>query len=52
MAPEPSDGASEMGNMSYGAGFRYSNLQLDYTYTDHDDLSETHRISLTMAIGE
>ena len=46
------DGASEMGNLSYGAGFRYSDFQLDYTYTDHDDLSETHRISLTMAFGD
>lgn len=42
----------EMGNLSYGAGFRYSDFQLDYTYTDHEDFESTHRISLTMAFGE
>lgn len=42
----------EMGNLSYGAGFRYSDFQLDYTYTDHEDFDATHRISLTMAFGE
>jgi hypothetical protein len=41
----------EMGNLSYGAGFKYSDFQLDYTYTDHEDLSASHRISLTMAFG-
>ena len=46
------NGASEMGNLSYGAGFRYSDFQLDYTYTDHEDLNETHRISLTVAFGD
>lgn len=43
---------SEMGNLSYGAGFRYSDFQLDYTYTDFEDLEATHRISLTMAFGD
>ncbi len=42
----------EMGNLSYGAGFRYSDFQLDYTFTDHEDFDSTHRISLTMAFGE
>jgi hypothetical protein len=42
---------SEMGNLSYGAGFRYSDFQLDYTYADYEDLEATHRISLTMAFG-
>ena len=42
----------EMGNMSYGAGFKYGDLRLDYTYTDHEDLRATHRISLTMAFGD
>jgi hypothetical protein len=42
----------EMGNLAYGAGFRYSDFQLDYTYTDHEDLDTSHRISLTMAFGE
>ena len=41
----------EMGNLSYGAGFKYSDFQLDYTYTDHDDFEATHRISLMMAFG-
>jgi hypothetical protein len=43
---------AEMGNLSYGAGFKYSDFQLDYTYTDYEDLDATHRISLTMAFGE
>jgi hypothetical protein len=43
---------SEMGNLSYGAGFAYSDFQLDYTYTDYEDLEVTHRISLTMAFGD
>jgi len=43
---------AEFGNLSYGAGFRYSDFQLDYTYTDYEDLDATHRISLTMAFGD
>ncbi len=43
---------SEMGNLSYGAGFAYSDFQLDYTYSDYEDLEATHRISLTMAFGD
>lgn len=42
----------DMGNLSYGAGFKYSDFGLDYTYTDYKDLEATHRISLTMAFGE
>lgn len=42
----------ETGNLSYGAGFRYSDFQLDYTYADYEDLGATHRISLTMGFGE
>lgn len=42
----------ETGNLSYGAGFKYSDFQLDYTYADFEDLGATHRISLTMAFGE
>jgi hypothetical protein len=42
----------ESGNLGYGAGFRYSDFQLDYTYADYEDLGATHRISLTMAFGE
>jgi hypothetical protein len=42
----------DMGNLSYGAGFKYSDFQLDYTYTDYEDLEATHRISLTMAFGD
>jgi hypothetical protein len=41
----------DMGNLSFGAGFMYSDFQLDYTYTDYEDLNATHRISLTMAFG-
>jgi len=43
---------SEMGNLSYGAGFAYSDFQLDYTYADYEDLTTSHRISLTMAFGD
>jgi hypothetical protein len=42
----------ETGNLSYGAGFKYSDFQLDYTYADYEDLGATHRISLTMGFGE
>lgn len=42
----------ETGNLSYGAGFNYSDLQLDYTYTDLEDFEATHGISLTMAFGD
>ena len=41
----------EMGNLSYGAGFKYSDFQLDYTYTDHEDFDATHRLSLMVAFG-
>jgi hypothetical protein len=44
-------GLIDTGNLSFGAGFKYSDFQLDYTYTDHEDLSSSHRISLTMAFG-
>ncbi len=43
---------AEFGNFAYGAGFRYSDFQLDYTYADYEDLEATHRISLTMAFGD
>jgi hypothetical protein len=43
---------SEFGNLSYGAGFKYSDFQLDYTYADYEDLNATHRISLMMAFGD
>jgi len=43
---------TEMGNLSYGAGFKYSDFQLDYTYADFEDLGATHRVSLTMAFGD
>ncbi len=42
-------GDEEKGSLSYGAGFRYSDFQLDYAYSDHGSLEATHRISLTMA---
>ncbi|MBN2564758.1 MAG: PorV/PorQ family protein [Candidatus Eisenbacteria bacterium] len=44
-------GDETVGNLSAGLGFRYSDFQLDYTYTDHKDLNTSHRISLTMAFG-
>lgn len=43
---------TEMGNFSFGAGFRYSDFQLDYTFTGYEDLEAMHRISFTMAFGE
>lgn len=36
----------------HGDGFRHGGFQLDYTYTDHDALSDTHRFSFTMAFGD
>ncbi|MCK4510710.1 PorV/PorQ family protein [bacterium] len=41
----------EMGNLSYGAGFKFSDFGLDYAYTDHDTFEGTHRISLMMGFG-
>lgn len=43
---------SEFGNLGFGAGFRYGDFQLDYTYADYEDLLATHRISLTMGFGD
>jgi hypothetical protein len=43
---------SEFGNLGFGAGFKYSDFQLDYTYADYEDLLATHRISLTMGFGD
>ncbi len=42
---------TEFGNFGFGAGFRYSDFQLDYTYGDYKELQSTHRISLSMAFG-
>jgi hypothetical protein len=42
----------EFGNLGYGAGFKYGDFQLDYTYADYEDLQATHRISLTMGFGD
>jgi len=42
----------EFGNLNYGAGFKYGDFQLDYTYADYEDLEATHRISLTMGFGD
>jgi len=42
---------TDFGNFAYGAGFRYSDFQLDYTYTDYKELESTHRISLGMMFG-
>jgi hypothetical protein len=42
----------ESGNLGYGAGFKYGDFQLDYTYADYEDLQATHRISLTMGFGD
>ncbi len=43
---------TEMGNLSFGAGFQYSDFQLDYTFTGYEDFDAMHRISFTMAFGE
>jgi len=39
---------TEMGNLSFGAGFKISDFQLDYTYTDHEDLDSSNRLSLAV----
>lgn len=43
---------TEMGNLSFGAGFRYDDFQLDYTFTGYEDLDAMHRISFSMAFGD
>ncbi|MCK4409163.1 MAG: PorV/PorQ family protein [Candidatus Eisenbacteria sp.] len=45
-------GDTESGSLSFGAGFRFSDFQLDYTYADHGDLDVTHRLSLTVGFGD
>lgn len=41
----------EMGNLSFGAGFKISDFQLDYTYTDHEDHGSSNRLSLAVGFG-
>jgi hypothetical protein len=42
----------EMGNLSFGAGFKISDFQLDYTYTDHDDQGSSNRLSISAGFGD
>ena len=44
-------GDEEIGSLSFGAGFRYSDFQLDYAYADHGSFDVAHRLSLMMAFG-
>jgi len=45
-------GEQESGSLSFGAGFRYSDFQLDYTYADHGEFDVAHRLSFMVAFGE
>lgn len=45
-------GDEESGSLSFGAGFRYSDFQLDYAYADHGSFDVAHRLSLMMAFGD
>jgi hypothetical protein len=44
-------GAPDMGGLTYGAGFKFSDFGLDYAYSDYEDLEATHRISLSVMFG-
>jgi hypothetical protein len=39
-----------MGNLSFGAGFRISDFQLDYTYTDHESQGSSNRLSISVGL--
>jgi hypothetical protein len=45
-------GETEMGGLTYGAGFKFSDFCLDYAYADYEDLEATHRISLSVMFGQ
>jgi hypothetical protein len=40
----------DMGNLSFGAGFRISDFQLDYTYTDHESQGSSNRLSISVGL--
>ena len=43
---------SDAGYLAAGAGLRLPKLQLDYAFLSHDELGDTHRISLKLTIEE
>jgi outer membrane protein OmpA-like peptidoglycan-associated protein len=36
---------------TYGAGFRYNGMEIDYAYVKYDELGDTHRVSLLYSWG-
>jgi hypothetical protein len=45
-------GRDDLGNFTAGAGFILSRLNLDYAFSQHTDLEDTHRISLRIRLEE
>jgi len=43
---------SDIGHFTAGAGIRLPRLNIDYAFMSHDDLGDTHRISLLLSIRE
>ncbi|MBN1154041.1 PorV/PorQ family protein [candidate division KSB1 bacterium] len=43
---------SDVGHFTAGAGLRLPNLNIDYAFMSHDELGDTHRISLLLMIKE
>lgn len=45
-------GRDDLGEMTAGAGLRFSRLDVDYSYMNHPHLDQTHRISLRLRLEE
>ena len=43
---------SDVGHFAAGAGFRLPSLNIDYAFLSHDELGDTHRISLLLTLKE
>lgn len=44
-------GGFDNDNFAFGAGMNYNRFRIDYAYKILDDIGDSHRFSLTMAIG-
>lgn len=42
---------SDNGRLTFGGGISFNPISLDYAFAGHDDLGDTHRISLTVRWG-
>ena len=45
-------GRDDLGFMTAGAGLRFSRLDVDYSFMNHQDLDTTHRISLRLRLED